>query len=599
MTGALPAAVTSTDLVLHVAELLRKAGVVNAFVEVFGDAVRALSIETRSSIANMAPEYGATSVYFPIDRATLNYLRLTGRDETLIARVEAYAKAQGLWQGIDARAGAEIYDAVVDFDLAAVEPSLAGPKRPEQRVALSRVAQSFTAAFAGRPQRTAAPSAAEIRSDGDVVIAAITSCTNTANPSVMLAAGLLARNAVRRGLTVKPWVKTSLAPGSRVVGDYLMAAGLQPHLDALGFQIIGFGCTTCNGNSGPLGKAIDDQITERDIAAVAVLSGNRNFAGRIHPLVQAAYLASPPLVIAYAIAGTVLTDLSREPLGTDPAGRNVMLADIWPSDAEVATLASLVSVDSYRKAYGGTPKGHASWSEIVAEDGIRFRWQPSSTFIAPSPIGASIALDPDTDSLDELRPLAILGDGITTDTLSPNGAIMPGTPAAQYLAEKGVPRSSFGNYAARRGDHAIAVRGTFANPHVENEMVPGQRGPVTVLMPEEKTVSIFEAGMAYVARGTPAIIIAGRGYGSGSSRDWAAKGVRYLGVRAVLVEVFRAHSPRQPGRGRHIAADVRDGNDAQDAWPDRPRVVPAARIAAGACGRRQARARHRSPEWCG
>jgi aconitate hydratase len=551
LSGALPAAVTATDLVLHVAERLRDSDVVNAFVEVCGDAVRALSIETRATVANMAPEYGATSVYFPIDQATLDYLQLTGRDAALIARAEAYAKAQGLWQGIDPRTADIVYDAVIDFDLSVVEPCLAGPKRPEQRISLSRVPHSFTAAFGGSaaPSRNPPPAAPSL-ADGDVVIAAITSCTNTANPSVMLAAGLLARNAVARGLTVKPWVKTSLAPGSRVVSDYLAAAGLQPHLDALGFQVIGFGCTTCNGNSGPLAKDVADQIAARDIAAVAVLSGNRNFAGRIHPLVPASYLASPALVIAYAIAGTILTDLSREPLGTDPHGNRVMLSDIWPPDADIAALAPLVSADRYRAAYRGDQHGHANWSEIAAADGIRFGWDPASTFIAPSPLSAPPTPDGDGDAIEGMRALAMLGDGITTDTLSPNGAIMAGTPAAQFLTEKGIAPSGFGNYAARRGHHAVAVRGTFANPHVENEMVPGRRGAVTMLMPEGEPTSIFAAGMAYVARGTPALIIAGRGYGSGSSRDWAAKGVRYLGVRAVVAESFeRIHRANLVGVG--------------------------------------------------
>jgi aconitate hydratase len=553
LSGTLPSAVTATDLVLHIAQLLRKFDVVGAFVEVYGEAVGRLSIETRSTIANMAPEYGATSVYFPIDQATLKYLRLTGRDDALIARVEAYAKAQGLWKGIDHRMGDAVFDSVVEFDLSSVEPSLAGPKRPEQRVSLARVADSFTQAFgvgSQKQSRKPSPSAFGELADGDVVIAAITSCTNTANPSVMLAAGLLARNAVRRGLAVKPWVKTSLAPGSRVVSNYLTTSGLQPYLDALGFQIIGFGCTTCNGNSGPLAKNLAEQIAERDIAAVAVLSGNRNFAGRIHPLVQASYLASPALVIAYAITGTILTDLSREPLGVDQHGEKVMLSDIWPSDADVESLASLVSSDSYRKAYQGTQLGHARWSEIVAAGGTRFQWDSASTFIAPSPMDTSSAMDEDCDAIDDIRPLAIFGDGITTDTLSPNGAIMPETPAAQFLSEKGISPSSFGNYAARRGHHAIAVRGTFANPHVENEMVPGHRGAMTLLMPEGEQKSIFEVGMAYVERGTPAIIIAGRAYGSGSSRDWAAKGVRYLGVRAVLAESFeRIHRANLVGVG--------------------------------------------------
>jgi aconitate hydratase len=548
LSGVPPKSVTATDLVLHVAELLRKSDVVNAFVEVFGTAVSTLSIETRATIANMAPEYGATSVYFPIDRESLNYLKLTGREADLIARVETYAKAQGLWEGPAPDAGAEIYDAVVDFDLSSVEPSLAGPKRPEQRTPLSKVPESFRKAFNGKSADR--PSAATALKPGDVVIAAITSCTNTANPSVMLGAGLLARNAVQRGLRVKSWVKTSLAPGSRVVGDYLAATGLQSHLDALGFQIIGYGCTTCNGNSGPLADEIAQQITGNDIAAVAVLSGNRNFAGRIHPLVPASYLASPALVVAYAIAGTALIDLSREPLGTDADGAPVMLADIWPTDVEIASLLSHVSPASYRKAYGTTPAGHASWSEIAAADGVQFPWMPGSTFITPSPLEMPDASDEGRDSIDNMRPLAIFGDGITTDTLSPNGAIMAGTPAARFLTTRGVAPADFGNYAARRGSHEIAVRGMFANPHIENEMLGGKRGPYTLLMPDGEQTTIFDAGMAYVERGTPAIIVAGKGYGSGSSRDWAAKGLWYLGVRAVVAESFeRIHRANLVGVG--------------------------------------------------
>jgi aconitate hydratase len=367
---------------------------------------------------------------------------------------------------------------------------------------------------------------------------------------VMLGAGLLARNAVAHGLSIKPWVKTSLAPGSRVVGDYLAAAGLQRDLDALGFQIIGYGCTTCNGNSGPLADDIARDITENDIAAVAVLSGNRNFAGRIHPLVPASYLASPALVVAYAIAGTVLTDLSRQPLGTGADGRPVTLADIWPTDAEIASLLSLVSPDSYRKAYRGGALGHASWSEISASEGTQFAWRPDSTFITPSPLDMPPAFAEDSDTIDDMRALAILGDGITTDTLSPNGAILNGTPAARFLAARGVAPDDFGNYAARRGSHEIAVRGMFANPHIENEMLAGKHGPYTLLMPDGEETTIFEAGVAYVARGTPAIVIAGKGYGSGSSRDWAAKGLRHLGVRAVLAESYeRIHRANLVGVG--------------------------------------------------
>jgi aconitate hydratase len=548
LSGALPTGTTATDLVLHVAAVLRRHNVVNAFVEVFGDAVGELPIETRATIANMAPEYGATSVYFPLDQKTLNYLRLTGRNEELISRVETYAKAQDLWGSVESGKGEQIFDSVIEFDLSKVEPSLAGPKRPEQQTPLSKVRQSFQKAFETKPVEN--PRTAATLRSGDVVIAAITSCTNTANPNVMMGAGLLARNALRRGLKVKPWVKTSLAPGSRVVGDYLAATGLQSHLDGLGFQIIGYGCTTCNGNSGPLQKEIESQITLGDVTPVAVLSGNRNFAGRIHPLVPAAYLASPALVIAFAIAGTVLIDLTREPLGIGLNGEPVTLSDIWPSDTEITSLVSHVSSDSYRKAYYPPPRGHGSWSTIAQADGKQFPWAPDSTFITPSPIDRSEQLENAQDVIDGMRALAILGDNITTDTLSPNGAIQNGTPAARFLTERGVNAKDFGNYAARRGCHEIALRGMFANPHIENEMIPGTRGPYTFLMPENQQTTIFNAGMTYVERRTPTIVIAGKAYGSGSSRDWAAKGLRYLGVRAVLAESFeRIHRANLVGVG--------------------------------------------------
>ncbi len=533
LSGVLPRASTATDLVLHIAEFLRKAEVVNAFIEVFGDAFSALSIECRATIANMAPEYGATSVYFPIDHETLRYLRLTGRDDDAIARVEAYAKAQGLWN-TGSNLDDDVYDSVLEFDLSTVEPSLAGPKRPEERTPLSKLPASFRKTFDISSKAT---SAATLK-PGGVVIAAITSCTNTSNPSVMLGAGLLARNAVQRGLKVKPWVKTSLAPGSRVVGDYLSDLGLQPYLDALGFQIIGYGCTTCNGNSGALAQEIAQQITSNQIPVAAVLSGNRNFAGRIHPLVRAAYLASPALVIAFAIAGTVLTDLSHELLGIGEDGKPVTLADIWPNDSEITSLASLISADSYRRIYRKSLPGHTGWNGIAAPEGIQFPWASGSTFVTPSPLNMPSIFDTYGDSIDNIRALAIFGDGITTDMLSPNGAILSGSPAAFFLTERGVTNTSFGNYAARRGSHEIALRGMFCNAHIENEMLPGTRGPYTLLLPESEQRTIFEAGITYMKRGTPAMIIAGHGYGSGSSRDWAAKGLRYLGVCAVLAESF-------------------------------------------------------------
>jgi aconitate hydratase len=548
LEGELPPGAISTDLVLHVCELLRKHDVAGAFVEAWGDGVAQMPVETRATIANMAPEYGAAGVYFAIDDATLRYLRLTGRDEQHVRRVESFAKSQLLWHAPNSSIDPSIYDAVVDFDLSSVEPSVAGPTRPQQRVPLSAARDSFERAF-GRPgvqmrskdtSRASGEPADRRRSlrDGDVVIAAITSCTNTANPAAMIAAGLVARNAVRRGLRVKPWVKTSFAPGSRVVSAYLSAAGLQRDLDALGFQVIGFGCTTCNGNSGPLAAGLEQDIITRDLTAVAVLSGNRNFEGRIHPLVRAAYLASPALVIAYALIGTVLCDLTRDPLGIDADGRPVMLSDVWPADVEIAELSACVTADQYRDVYSRDFGGHAGWRGVTGATGLHYPWRADSTFLAPLPLDEFGRNDAAGDVIDGLRALAIFADGITTDHLSPNGQIRPGTPAAAYLAGRGVAPRDFGTYAARRGHYEVAVRGTFANPHLRNEMLDGDRGGLTILLPEGKRCSLFEASQAYRARGVPTIIIAGKSYGSGSSRDWAAKGPRCLGVRAVLAESF-------------------------------------------------------------
>ena len=437
---------------------------------------------------------------------------------------------------------------MIDFDLSSVESSLAGPSRPSQRVALSGVRGSFERAF-GQPHRqlsstpanqATTPTTLDGRSlrDGDVVIAAITSCTNTANPMAMIAAGLLARNAVKRGLSVKPWVRTSFAPGSQVVSAYLGAAGLQRDLDALGFQVIGFGCTTCNGNSGPLADGFEQDIVARDLTAVAVLSGNRNFEGRIHPLVRAAYLASPALVIAYALTGTVLCDPTGDPVGIDRAGRRVMLSEVWPTDDDIAALSACVSADQYRSAYGKGLAGHAGWQEVESPAGMHYPWRPDSTFLAPLPFEKFAGGGAADDAIEDARALAIFGDNITTDHLSPNGAIRPDSPAAAYLGAKGVAAGEFGTYAARRGHFAVAIRGTFANPHLRNEMVDGARGNLTVLLPDDQRCSIFDAAQTYLARGVPTIIIAGKSYGSGSSRDWAAKGLRCLGVRAVLAESF-------------------------------------------------------------
>ncbi len=547
LEGALPAGTGATDLVLHVAERLRRHGLKGAFVEAFGAGVDGMPVETRATIANMAPEYGAAGVYFPIDDMTLRYLRLTGRDDALMRRVETYAKCQLLWRDPAAPVDASIYDEVVEFDLSRVEPSLAGPNRPEQRVSLSGLRGSFERVFpAAEPAPAPAPAPAEAEAEaasgrpfanGDIVLAAITSCTNTANPSAMLTAGLLARNVARHGLAPKPWVKTSFAPGSLVVREYLAAADLQDGLDALGFQIIGFGCTTCNGNSGPLAPGLEEEIVARGIQGVAVLSGNRNFEGRVHPLVRAAYLTSPALVIAYALMGSVLCDLTRDPIGVDRSGRKIMLSDVWPSDAEVAALSSVVSAEKYRGVYS-KPLGHAGWNDIQGPAGTLYPWPAGSTFLRPLPREELDRDGASGDSIEDIHVLAMFGDGITTDHLSPNGAIRPGSPAADFLASEGVAPGDLGNYSARRGNHEIAVRGTFANAHLVNEMLGGARGGNTILWPDARACSIFEASCTYAARGVPTMIVAGKAFGSGSSRDWAAKGQRYLGVRAVLAESF-------------------------------------------------------------
>lgn len=534
LTGELKPGVMSHDLVLHIAERLRSVGVVNSFVEAFGAGVGRLPIETRATVANMAPEYGATSTLFPIDDHTLAYLRLTGRSEAQVRLVEAYAKAQGFWRAPDQGDTPDIYDDVIEFDLGSVAACMAGPSRPDQRVQLADVSRLFSEAFKPSDTTEKTPHALTY---GDVVIAAITSCTSTSSPHGMIAAGLFARNALARGLAVKPWVKTTFAPGSRVVADYLAAAGLQPHLDALGFQVIGFGCTTCNGNSGALSPDIEKAILERNVTGVAVLSGNRNFEGRVHALVRAGYLASPALVMAHAIAGTVRIDLTREPLGLDKTGKTVMLADIWPSETEIASQMRVITTARYNAAYGSGLDGHAGWRAVKAPSGDTYPWSPTSTFLARSPVGAPPKAASTADAMENLRPLAIFGDAITTDHLSPNGEILAGTPAARWLAERGVSPKDFGTYAARRGHHAVAVRGTFANAHIVNEMI-AERGPKTKLSPDGKPIAIVDAAMLSTAHGIATIVIAGKRYGAGSSRDWAAKGLAYLGVRAVVAESF-------------------------------------------------------------
>ena len=553
ISGELRPGTTATDVVLTVTELLRDHGVVGAFVECYGPGVGALPLETRATIGNMSPEYGATCTMFPIDQVTIDYLRFTGRDEEHLALVEAYAKEQGLWHTAD---GVEpVYSEYASLDLADVEPSLAGPSRPQDRVALAGAGDAFRVAL-DRPMRTssASPEAAphHLLEDGDVVVAAITSCTNTSNPQVMVGAGLLARNAVARGLRSKPWVKTSLAPGSRVVMDYLARAGLVEPLEQLGFFLVGYGCTTCIGNSGPLLRGVSELVHSDDLSVVSVLSGNRNFEGRIHPDVRMNYLASPPLVVAYALAGTMDIDLTTDPLGDDAAGQPVYLADIWPGAQEVgdAIRASLTS-DMFRTRYGAVFDGDEYWQQVPVAQGETFSWLDDSTYVKNPPFfeGMTMTPRPVTD-IAGARVLAMVGDSVTTDHISPAGSIGPDTPAGRYLTGHGVARGDFNSYGARRGNHEVMMRGTFANVRLRNRLAPGTEGGYTLHLPEGTETSIYEAAMRYADEGVPLVVLAGREYGTGSSRDWAAKGTALLGVRAVIAQSFeRIHRSNLVGMG--------------------------------------------------
>jgi aconitate hydratase len=531
LVGALRPGVTATDLVLTVTQRLRRHKVVDKFVEYFGPGVAELTLPDRATIANMSPENGATMGFFPVDAETLRYLRLTGRDEAQVALVEAYCKAQGLWRD----AGTLDYTEVVEINLSEVEPSVSGPSRPQDRVPLREAPAAFRKLVPAPRER-----------DGDVVIAAITSCTNTSNPSVMLGAGLLARNAVARGLKAKPWVKTSLSPGSRVVADYLAKSGLQDSLDALGFHLTGFGCMTCMGNSGSL------PVEKDNITAVAVLSGNRNFEGRIHPAVRANFLASPPLVVAYALAGSVLVDLDAEPLGEDREGRPVYLRELWPEREEIEALgARILGPDLYRSRYAGIGEGTPQWRALAGGTGTTFHWKAASTFIRRPPFFEDMTPEPQAPGdIRGARVLALFGDMFTTDHISPIGAISKGTPAAEYLASLGVTPRDFVNYAARRLNHDVMIRGTFASVRARNEMTPGVEGSSTVHHPSGERMPIHAAAERYRAEGVPLVVIAGAEYGAGSSRDWAAKGTRLLGVRAVIAESFeRIHRSNLVGMG--------------------------------------------------
>jgi len=617
LDGDLPSGATATDLVLYVTEMLRAHGVVGKFVEFHGPGLSRLGLADRATISNMSPEFGATATLFPVDDETLRYLRMTGRPDDVVARVEAYAKAQGLFRTDESPEPA--FSESLSLDLSTVVPSLAGPRRPQDRVALSDLSESFRGIFSDglhshddgtrhehAPAAPEAPSVVDEASDesfpasdppgytkddpvapddaspaarpaahtnheahyravevdldgervklrtGSVVIAAITSCTNTSNPSVMVAAGLLARNAVDRGLATKPWVKTSLAPGSRAVTDYLEIAGLMDPLEALRFHLVGYGCTTCIGNSGPLAEPIAEAIEDNDLVGVAVLSGNRNFEGRIHPLARASYLASPPLVVAFALAGRIDIDLTTEPIGADRDGNPVMLADIWPSPEEVASVVlEAVSGDVFRRNYASVFDGDERWRDLPVPAGDRYAWDPESTYVARPPFFEGLAGEPrEPGDITGARALAVLGDSVTTDHISPAGAIARTSPAGQWLIERGVEPRDFNSYGSRRGHHEVMMRGTFANIRLRNLLTPDAEGNITEHLPSGERMSIFDAAMRYADEGTPLVVLAGKEYGSGSSRDWAAKGPMLQGVRAVIAESFeRIHRSNLVGMG--------------------------------------------------
>jgi aconitate hydratase len=550
--------VTATDAVLTVTQILRAKGVVGKFVEFYGPGVASLSLADRATVANMAPEYGATIGFFPIDDETLNYMRLTGRDSKQVAVVEAYAKAQGLFR-LPASPD-PIFSDTLELDLSSVEPSMAGPRRPQDRVPLSKSKQIFREALPTLMKTKTGTGTVSVTDNGNkydlghgsVVIAAITSCTNTSNPSVMVAAGLVARKAVEQGLQVKPWVKTSLAPGSRVVSDYLKATGLMPYLEQLRFHVVGYGCTTCIGNSGPLPEAVSTAVKDGGLVVAAVLSGNRNFEGRINPQVRANYLASPPLVVAYAIAGHMDIDLSTEPLGTNKAGSPVFLRDVWPTQQEVQdAINSTMRAEMFKKAYEESLQGDERWKALQAPAGELFQWDETSTYVKRPPFFDDMpAAAPPMKDIRGARVLAVLGDSVTTDHISPAGSIQPDGPAGRYLQAHGVSPKDFNSYGARRGNHEVMMRGTFANVRLRNLMLPGTEGGLAVHLPDRTQMSIYDAAMQYESGGVPLMIIAGKEYGSGSSRDWAAKGPRLLGIQAVLAESYeRIHRSNLVGMG--------------------------------------------------
>jgi len=554
--------------VLTVTQMLRQKGVVGRFVEFYGPGLDNLPLADRATIANMAPEYGATCGFFPVDDRTIDYLKLTGREEQEIALVRAYAQAQGLWR--DASSPDPLFTDTLELDMRTIEPSLAGPKRPQDRVLLSEVDEQFNGELDATYKKAGDPRVG-VEGDsfdfgnGDVAIAAITSCTNTSNPSVLIAAGLVARKAREKGLTTKPWVKTSLAPGSQVVSDYLNESGLQADLDALGFDLVGYGCTTCIGNSGPLPEPISKAINDNDLVAVSVLSGNRNFEGRVSPDCRANYLASPPLVVAYALKGTVRSDMVNEPIGKGSNGEPVFLKDIWPTNAEIRTLIDAhVHSDMFRNRYADVYRGDERWRTIEITGGDTYSWPALSTYIQNPPYFVGMTMDAAAlTDIDRARPLAIFGDSITTDHISPAGAIKPDSPAGRYLMEHGVTRGEFNSYGSRRGNHEVMMRGTFANIRIRNRMLDNVEGGFTKYAPTGETMAIYDAAMLYRQDNRPLVVIAGKEYGTGSSRDWAAKGTVLLGVRAVIAESFeRIHRSNLVGMGV-LPLQFREGDNAE------------------------------------
>ena len=552
LTNILPEGTTATDLVLTVVKMLRDKGVVGKFVEFYGEGLKNLTLADRATIANMAPEYGATCGFFPIDDETLKYLNFSGRDKQTVDIVEAYAKEQGLW----ASDGIEFTD-TVSLDMSKVVPTISGPKRPQDKVLLTEASSNFKKVYEEITKKKE-PSSAKVSGedynleDGNIVIAAITSCTNTSNPSVLIGAGLLAKKAIEKGLTTKPWVKTSLAPGSQVVTDYLAKAGLNTYLDQLGFNLVGYGCTTCIGNSGPLPDNISDAIRDENIYAVSVLSGNRNFEGRISPLVKANYLASPPLVVAYAIAGSMNKDLYKDPLGKDKEGNDVFLKDIWPTNQEIEdTLQKSLNAEMFIKRYSNVSEGPEQWQKIKTEESSIYNWEDTSTYVKKPPFFDNLSDEPEGfKEIKDARPLLILGDSVTTDHISPAGSIQKESPTGEYFMKHQILPKDYNSYGSRRGNHEVMMRGTFANIRIRNEMAPGTEGGFTKLYPEEKVMPVYDAVVEYKKRGTDLVVIGGKEYGTGSSRDWAAKGTKLLGVKTVLAESFeRIHRSNLIGMG--------------------------------------------------